>query len=85
MSDDVQRAIDSYNSTVQFLLDKKTLHLTVRVNTAEDVEQLLTWAYNKEESPMNSDLLVIGFDTVPVSKVEADLLEKIREIFGAVV
>ncbi len=63
------------------LLKQKDLTLTVRVHTREDADQLLAWIYSKDK-PMSAELLALEWNKSVVSKKEADLLEKMREILA---
>lgn len=61
-----------------FLIERRTLLLTVTVTTEEQAETLMGW-YTQEDpaSPLVSEL---AWDKVAVSKERADMLQAIEEI-----
>lgn len=75
----IDRMLEIHQSTLQRLVEERTLLLTVEVNTVEDADQILTWMYCKDEKPMSADLLSISWDKVPASKKVVDLIERLKE------
>lgn len=65
--------------TVQNLVDKGRLILTVDVKTKEQAEELMRWMYSPDK-PMKSELIELAWDKKTVTKQEADLLGQMRDV-----
>lgn len=79
---DAQKADEIRSSLLGSFLEKKHLTLTVEVEDLDQAEQLAEWFYAKDK-PINLNLIRIAWDEVSVSKEEGELIEKMREVFGA--
>ena len=75
----IQRALKQHDGTLQHLVDKGRLILTVNVTTKEQAEELLEWMYATEK-PMKSELLGLAWDKETVTKQEFDALEQLKAV-----
>lgn len=75
--------LNSYNEDqkAKHLLENGDLTLSVRVNSKEDVEQLMDWMYAPEK-PMTAELIELAWNKAIVSKEEAELLDKMRKVLA---
>jgi len=72
-----QRALEQHDGTLQHLVDKGRLVLTVNVTTKEQANEILEWMYAPEK-PMKSELLELAWDRATVTKQEYEALEQLK-------
>ena len=70
------------NSTVKHLLGKKTLTLTVEVNTEDEVNEILKWMYHPDKEKGLPELIDIAWDkhnSGPIDNAVNILIQAIRD------
>jgi hypothetical protein len=72
-----KRALEMHESSLQHLVDKGRLVLTVDVATKEQAEEILEWMYAPEK-PMKCELLELAWDKTTVTKQEYEALEQLK-------
>jgi len=75
-----QEALDNLESMLNGLVGKSPLLLTVAVPNREAADELLSWMYSNDNSPMkHAKLQLLSWDQEIVTKREALAVRMIRE------
>lgn len=72
-----QHALEVHDGTLQHLVDKGRLVLTVDVTNKEQAEEILEWMYSPEK-PMKSELVELTWGKALVTKQEFEALEQLK-------
>jgi hypothetical protein len=72
-----QQALEMHERTLQHLVDKGRLMLTVNVTTKEQAQEILEWMYGPEK-PMTAELIELAWDKAAITKQEFDALEQLK-------
>lgn len=74
-----QRALETYENTLNHIVIKGRLLLTVEVTTREQAKEILEWMYAPEKKkPMKADLLELAWDTATVTQQEFEALKQLK-------
>lgn len=73
-----QDVVDSMRQANESLAAKGTLLLTVKLETAEQADEIMRWMYASEK-PMSAELVEIAWDKVAVRKDQAEALAALLE------
>lgn len=76
-----EEVLKHYQDSLQGLVDKDFLILTVRVENVDQAEWLNNWLCSKEKPTDLPFLDKISWDQALVSKEEAEFIEKARKLF----
>ncbi len=68
----------------QMFIDKGNLLLTVKVETFEQVDELMQWLYAPQKSPLQTQLIEVAWDKVAMPRDKAEALTELLAKFGVV-
>lgn len=79
---ELTEAQDFLDQQAEGLVKKKTLILTVKIDSKEQAHELIKWMYSGHR-PVAAELLAMHWDSVVVDKDEANFIAQARELFAS--